>query len=311
MHWNQLYITLLFIVVNFGTQQYLVNYFYQASRNMFGLTGPLMKLYPKITFWYMNNYTMITYIDSDYIRFRFIKFPAMAIYSILIGGGITLAILRLQNWYVMKRKFKINPIQENGYNTQSKNLIILNVKGKFRFYHIFYSLTINLHLGLLISICLVLGIALMLIQFPQIIDLHKNYLLFYLPQITSSIVIPGLFFITHPKSFKNSTLEMSDLFLWILFELKYNPFWSFNIATVHQTSSFDWDSNFLVYFQLHIVQMWTLIFTTKYYYNMIFGISLAKNSFWYFFCDITKYLVFFAILLLEGQILLSIIKVNS
>ena len=131
-------ITLLFIVVNFGTQQYLVNYFYQASRNLFGLTGPLMKLYPKITFWYMNNYTMITYIDSDYIRFRFIKFPAMAIYSILIGGGITLAILRLQNWFVLKRKFKINPIQENGYNTQSKNPIILNVKGKFRFYHIFY-----------------------------------------------------------------------------------------------------------------------------------------------------------------------------
>ena len=42
----------------------------------------------------------------------------------------------------MKRKFKINPIQEtqeNGFNTQSKNPIILNVKGNFSFYHICYS----------------------------------------------------------------------------------------------------------------------------------------------------------------------------
>ena len=57
-------ITLLLIIVNFGTQQYLVNYFYQASRNLFGLTGPLMKLYPNITFWYMNNCTMITYVNK-------------------------------------------------------------------------------------------------------------------------------------------------------------------------------------------------------------------------------------------------------
>ena len=51
-------ITLLLIVVNFGTQQYLANYFYQASRNLFGLTGPLMKLYPNITFWYVYKCTI-------------------------------------------------------------------------------------------------------------------------------------------------------------------------------------------------------------------------------------------------------------
>ena len=52
-------ITLLLIIVNFGTQQYLVNYFYQASRNLFGLTGPLMKLYPNITFWYVYKHILI------------------------------------------------------------------------------------------------------------------------------------------------------------------------------------------------------------------------------------------------------------
>ena len=74
------------------------------------------------------------------VKFRFIKFPARVVCGIIVGGGITLAMLRLQNWYVLKRKLKINPIQEiqgKAYNTQSKNPIMLNVKGKFSWYHIF------------------------------------------------------------------------------------------------------------------------------------------------------------------------------
>ena len=44
-------LTFSLFFINVGTEQHLVNYFYQASRNLFGLTGPLMEIYPKITFW--------------------------------------------------------------------------------------------------------------------------------------------------------------------------------------------------------------------------------------------------------------------
>ena len=46
-------ISLLLISIDFKTEEYLVNHFYQASRNLFGLTGPLTDIYPTITFWYL------------------------------------------------------------------------------------------------------------------------------------------------------------------------------------------------------------------------------------------------------------------
>ena len=70
---------------------------------------------------------------------RFKKFPAIAGSSILAIGCITLTSLRLKNWYVLKiknwSKARNQPndmqvSQENAYNTQGKNPIILNVRGQ-------------------------------------------------------------------------------------------------------------------------------------------------------------------------------------
>ena len=44
-------IAMMQFVMNFKCEEYLVNYYYQASRNLFGLTGPLKDLYPTYQFW--------------------------------------------------------------------------------------------------------------------------------------------------------------------------------------------------------------------------------------------------------------------
>ena len=44
-------IAMMQFVMNFKCEEYLVNYYYQASRNLFGLTGPLKDLYPNYQFW--------------------------------------------------------------------------------------------------------------------------------------------------------------------------------------------------------------------------------------------------------------------
>ena len=44
-------ISLVLIVIDFKTEEHLVNPFYQASRHLLGLTGPLTDIYPTITFW--------------------------------------------------------------------------------------------------------------------------------------------------------------------------------------------------------------------------------------------------------------------
>ena len=46
------YVIVAFLVtVRFCTEQHNVNIHYQSTRNLFGLTGPLPDLYPKIRFW--------------------------------------------------------------------------------------------------------------------------------------------------------------------------------------------------------------------------------------------------------------------
>ena len=40
------------IAINIGTEQFKVNYYYQASRKLFGIDGPLSsETYSKIKFW--------------------------------------------------------------------------------------------------------------------------------------------------------------------------------------------------------------------------------------------------------------------
>ena len=39
------------VVANFSTQQYSVNYFYNAFRNLYDLSSPLKEIYPNVTFW--------------------------------------------------------------------------------------------------------------------------------------------------------------------------------------------------------------------------------------------------------------------
>ena len=44
-------IAMLQFLINFQCEEHLVNYSYQASRNLFGLTGPLGDIYPTFRFW--------------------------------------------------------------------------------------------------------------------------------------------------------------------------------------------------------------------------------------------------------------------
>jgi len=147
------------------TEEHLVNYSYQASRNLFGLNGPLGNIYPTFKFWFK-------------------RFTAIAPCSILAFGCIILAFLRLKSWYILKIKNQPSieqPSLGQNYNTQGKNPIIFNVK------------------GLLITTLLLTTVFLMLTQLQEGIDLHKNYILCYMVNIPVSIIIPGLYFLSHPK----------------------------------------------------------------------------------------------------------------
>ena len=50
MHINFI-IAMVQFLINFQCEEHLVNYSYQASRNLFGLTGPLGDIYPTFKFW--------------------------------------------------------------------------------------------------------------------------------------------------------------------------------------------------------------------------------------------------------------------
>ena len=47
-------IAMLQFHINFQCEEHLVNYSYQASRNLFGLTGPLGDIYPTFKFTSLN-----------------------------------------------------------------------------------------------------------------------------------------------------------------------------------------------------------------------------------------------------------------
>ena len=72
-------------------------------------------------------------------------------------------------------------------------------------------LTINLKQGLTISTLMLTTVFLMFALFQEFMDFYKNYLLAYMAHIPSSIIIPGLYFLTHPMSFKDSLMEIRDM----------------------------------------------------------------------------------------------------
>ena len=49
-------VSMIPIAINISTEQFKVNYYYQASRKLFGIDGPLSsETYSKIKFWYVTS----------------------------------------------------------------------------------------------------------------------------------------------------------------------------------------------------------------------------------------------------------------
>ena len=67
-------------------------------------------------------------------------------------------------------------------------------------------------IGLVIYVTLCTTLFLMFTQFQEIFT--KNYLLVYMHHVATSIIFPGLYFVTHPKNFKDSVMEMHDMIFW-------------------------------------------------------------------------------------------------
>ena len=54
-------------------------------------------------------------------------------------------------------------------------------------------------------------VALIIVYVPKDVDFSENYFLFYIVHFTCSVIIPCLYFITHPKSLKDSISEARDM----------------------------------------------------------------------------------------------------
>ena len=142
--------------------------------------------------------------------YRFITIPEASSFLVFIIGSIIIIFQKLKNKWVLSHSSPVLQLQNQVEPEEEQPLrkidkVALNIKAR-------NPILVNSK-GIVIG-ALFFSILTILFTNNFGIDLHLNYLLYYLLYIITSFIIPGIYFLQHRRNFVDALDELRCMIFW-------------------------------------------------------------------------------------------------